>query len=119
MPFARLIKKFETPLRDFGCAILLIAAVSGCATLPEVDALLNRPASSVRFQTVSGPLSEKKSTALLAALKRKAGDTDILDKHVAVKNALVDPPLVRGNREKPLQDGPQTYEAMFAAITSA
>ncbi len=125
MALARSIEKFETLLWNTGIArravftIVLVAAISACATLPNVDALLDRPASSVRFQTAAGPLSEKKSAALLAALKRKAGDTDILDKHVAVENALVETPLVLGNRVRLLHDGPQTYDAMFSAIASA
>jgi cardiolipin synthase len=64
-------------------------------------------------------LSESKSAALLEALKRKAGDSDILDKHVAVESALVDTPLVLGNRVALLQDGAETYRAMLAAIARA
>jgi cardiolipin synthase len=55
----------------------------------------------------------------MAALKRRAGDTDILEKHVAVESALVSTPLVLGNRVVLLQDGAATYRAMLASIASA
>ncbi len=101
------------------CAALFVA---GCASLPNVDALLDsraRQAQSVQFETAAGPLSEKKSAELLAALKWRAGDTDILDKHVRVETALVDTPLVIGNGVKLLQDGKATYDAMLQAIGGA
>ena len=109
-------------------AIVLLAALiasqlmSGCASLPNVDALLldgGRHAQIGQFESVGGPLSEKRSAALVEAIKRKGGDTGILDKHVAVENALVETPLVAGNRVVLLQDGKETYDAMLAAIARA
>ncbi len=96
--------------------------LSGCASLPNVDALLldgSRRAQIGQFVSVGGPLSEKRSAALVEAIKRKGGDTGILDKHVAVENALVEKPVVVGNRVILLQDGKETYDAMLAAIARA
>jgi len=92
----------------------------GCASMPDVEGLLDsRRGELTQFETVGGPLSEERSARLIEAIKRKAGDTDILDKHMAVENALVDTPLVLGNRVVLLQDGKATYEAMLAAIAQA
>jgi cardiolipin synthase A/B len=99
-------------------ACLLVAA--GCATLPDTDALIERHAGqAARFESASGPLSAKKSAAVLAELKRKSGDIDILEKQIALEQAINDSPLILGNKVALLQDGVATYAAMFAAIRGA
>ncbi|MDD2266312.1 MAG: cardiolipin synthase [Sulfuricurvum sp.] len=56
----------------------------------------------------------------MEGLERKSGDIDILNKHLAMEQAInTDSPLVLGNKLVLLQDGPQTYQAMFAAIRAA
>jgi len=55
----------------------------------------------------------------VAELKRKVGDLDILDKHLALEQEIAGSPLVVGNKVTLLQDGPATYRAMFAAIGAA
>jgi cardiolipin synthase A/B len=52
-------------------------------------------------------------------LKRKAGDLDILDRQVAIEEAVSGAPLVLGNKVTVLVDGPETYAAMFKAIREA
>ena len=70
--------------------------------------------------TRSGPVSAGKSAAILEELKSKSGDIDILQKHLALEQAInADSPLVLGNKLVLLQDGPATYQAMFAAIRKA
>ena len=55
-------------------AFCLLAA-TGCATLPDTAALIERHAGqAVRFENARGPLSARKSAAILAELKRKSGD---------------------------------------------
>ena len=95
-------------------------AFSACATLPDTDALIERHAGqAARFETARGALPAKKSAAILAQLKRQSGNIDILDKQIALEQAVNDSPLVLGNKVTLLQDGAQTYPAMFAAIRSA
>src|SRR5262249_5136149 len=48
-----------------------------------------------------------------------APDTNILDRHLALEEALAGRPLVAGNKVTLLQDGAATYPAMFAAIAEA
>ena len=55
----------------------------------------------------------------MAGLKRQSGDLDILDKQIALEQGIVGSPLVVGNKVTLLQDGPATYQAMFAAIRKA
>ena len=99
-------------------AFLFLAA--GCAALPDTDALIERHAGqAARFENARGPLSAQKSAAILAELKRKSGDIDILDKQIALEQAIVGSPLILGNKVILLQDGAATYAAMFAAIRNA
>ena len=90
-------------------AMFLLAA-AGCATLPDTDALIERHAGqAARFENARGPLSAQKSAAILAELKRKSGDIDILDKQIALEQAIVGSPLILGNKVTLLQDGAATY----------
>ena len=97
-----------------------LLAVTACATLPDTDALIERHAGqTARFENARGPLSRQKSAAILAQLKRKSGDIDILEKQIALEQAIVGSPLILGNKVTLLQDGAATYSAMFSAIRNA
>ena len=52
-------------------------------------------------------------------LKRQAGPTDILDRHIALIQSIGGSPLVAGNHATLLVDGPATYAAMLEAIQNA
>ena len=95
------------------CLILTVS----CAVLPDTDALIDEHAGqAARFENAGGPLSAQKNAAVVADLKRKSGDIDILDKQIALEQAIVGSPLIMGNKVILLQDGAATYAAMFAAI---
>ena len=99
---------------------LCLLAAAACARLPDSDALIQRHTrQAARFEDARGPLSAQKSAAIVAELKRKSGDIDILDKQIALEQAIVGSPLTLGNRVTLLQDGAATYAAMFAAIRKA
>jgi cardiolipin synthase len=97
-----------------------LLAAAGCATLPDTKALIERHAGqTARFENARGALTPQKSAAILAGLQRKSGDIDILEKQIALEQAIVGSPLTVGNKVTLLQDGPATYAAMFAAIRNA
>lgn len=105
--------------RTLGMACFL-AVVVGCASLPDTNELIARHSGqAARFATASGPLSRQRNAEIVAALKRKSGDLDILDRQIALEQAIVGGPLVLGNKVTLLQDGVATYAAMFAAIRAA
>ena len=107
-------------LKSAATALFCLVAAAACATLPDTDALIARHSGQqARFESASGPLSVQKSAAILSELKRKSGDIDILDKQIALEQAIVGSPLVLGNKVTLLQDGAATYPAMFAAIRKA
>ena len=99
------------------CCVVVIA---GCASLPDTQFLGARyEAQAAKFESARGALSPQRSAAIIAELKRKSGDLDILDKQVALEQEISGSPLVVGNKVVLLQDGPATYAAMFAAIAAA
>jgi cardiolipin synthase A/B len=99
----------------FGCALLC-----ACAALPSVNDIIDRaPAESERVVGVHGPLSAAQSTAIIAKLEHQANGSDLLRRHLAVEQALVDTPLITGNRTRLLNDGPATFRAIFNAIRGA
>jgi cardiolipin synthase len=99
-------------------ACLLVEAA--CATLPDAAAVIERhSAQAARFESASGSLSAARSAAIVAEMKRKSGDIDILDKQIALEQSITGSPLSVGNKVTLLQDGPATYAAMFAAIDRA
>jgi len=106
-----------------GCEMMLcgLLSLSACATLPDADQVATvTKTDPVSFETARGPISSKKSSAILQDLKSEAGNIDILQKHLALEQAInPDNPLVLGNKLVLLQDGPATYKAMFAAIRAA
>jgi cardiolipin synthase len=99
---------------------LCVIVVSGCASLPDTQAILqHHTAQAARFEDARGPISARRSAAVLAQLKRTSGDIDILEKQIALEQAINDSPLTLGNQVTLLQDGPATYAAMFASIRQA
>ena len=99
------------------CGLLLAA---GCASLPDTEFLSDRYVTqAARLDSARGELSVKQSAAVVAELKRKSGDVDLLDRQIALQQQIGGSLLVVGNKVTLLQDGPATYRAMFAAIGEA
>lgn len=99
---------------------LCVFSIIGCASLPDTKAILARhSAQTARFETARGPVSARQSATIVAALKRQSGDLDILDKQIALEQAISDSPLMLGNQVTLLKDGPATYAAMLEAISGA
>jgi cardiolipin synthase A/B len=99
------------------CAFALLA-LAGCSSLPVITPdLAPTDPRSVQFQAASGRiLSPERSKELLARL---ASGSDTLARHLALEQAVSDSPLVLGNRVVILENGPNTYAAMFSAIADA
>ena len=93
-------------------------ALAGCSALPVITPDMGRAdPASVQFQTANGHiLSPERSKELVAAL---SNGSDVLARHLALEQAVADSPLVLGNRVVLLENGPETYAAMFSAIAAA
>ena len=102
-------------------AALALAVVAGCSSLPTFTPDLARrmPTTQVQVAGARGPLTAAESKAVLDRLRARGGDSDVLERHLALEQAIGGGPLVVDNQVRLLQDGPATYEAMLAAIAAA
>jgi cardiolipin synthase A/B len=101
-------------------ALALSLLVGGCGTLPDTQFLSERyQAQASHFRNAWGPLSARKSAAIVAQLKRVNGNLDVLDRQTVLEQQIGGSELVVGNEVTLLQDGPATYDAMFEAIRAA
>jgi cardiolipin synthase A/B len=101
---------------------LIVSFPASCATMPRLGRVIEEEQPVKENPTIygaRGPLSPEQSKAILARLKRKAGDTDILTRHLALEEAVAGEPLVAGNKVTLLENGPATYASMFQAIDHA
>jgi len=97
----------------------LYLVVGGCVSAPDVNHAQHGNGQTVRIAGAHGPLSSRQSAAILEKLKKKSGAHEILDRHIEVEESVAGGPLTTGNKVTLLQDGPATYQSMFAAITNA
>ncbi len=98
-----------------------LMGVQGCATLPDAKRDMAVPhARQVEFEGTHGPVSAQRSDAILSRLEGKEGASSMLQKHLAYEQAVnANSPLVLGNKLTLLQNGPATYQSMFAAMREA
>ncbi len=99
--------------------LLFAFVLAGCKSLPRVVPDLDRRPPPVKLEGSQGPLSAERSKAILDRLKAGGQGTDILSRHLALEEAIVGSPLTAGNKVELLEDGPDTYRAMLAAIEKA
>ncbi len=98
----------------------MLIAATGCSSLPIiVPDMARRPAQAVQLEGAHGPLTARQSKAILDRLQSHGKATSIFDRHLALEAAIAGSPLMTGNKVILLQDGPITYEHMFAAIRNA
>ncbi|MEO7152071.1 MAG: cardiolipin synthase B, partial [Burkholderiaceae bacterium] len=103
-----------------GTGAVLVLALAGCSSLPVITPDMARPdPAGVQFQAANGRIvSPERSKELIAQLGG-AERSDVLARHLALEQAVADSPLVLGNRVVILENGPNTYAAMFSAIAGA
>jgi len=99
------------------CLPVLLCACSALPTIEHDD----EPAGTgdVRISGAHGPLSAATEKRILARLQATGQDTDIFERHLAFEQEIVGSPLSAGNKVVLLQDGPATYQALYAALAGA
>ena len=98
---------------------IMALLLSACGSLPRIVPDMARAAPAARLETGRGPLSAARSKQVIEGLRSAGKNTDVLERHLALEQAISDSPLLTGNKVQLLQDGPATYAAMFAAIAAA
>ena len=114
------MSRFALPAWRRHLCALAVLPLAGCSSLPLITSDMGRPApAGVQFPAASGRiLSPERSKELIEKLGGADHD-DVLARHLALEQAIVDSPLVLGNRVGILENGPNTYAAMFNAIAGA
>jgi cardiolipin synthase len=100
-------------------ALSALLALAGCAHVPDINAEIDTANARPALVGPRGPLSPAQSKAVLDKLEREAGDTDVLQRHLAIEGALTDTPISVGNDVKMLPNGAAAFDAIFTAIESA
>jgi cardiolipin synthase len=106
---------------------LVVAAagllLSSCAEVPRVDEeqllAVGADTQSIQVYDARGPLTPRQSKAVLDRVARQAPDAGALERHLALEQQVAEHPLYAGNSVRILEDGEQTFPAIFAAIRSA
>jgi cardiolipin synthase len=98
--------------------LLLLALLGACASVPDLDRSLIR-GDRVELEGARGALTRSQSRKIIEDLRKRAPETGILDRHLAIEEALTGSPLTTGNQVVLLEDGRATYAAMLAAIGRA
>lgn len=117
----RKIRQPKMQRKIAGClAALLLTALTGCSSLPTIVPDMARHTDQpVQLEGARGPLTTSQSKAVIDKLQSRGMDTNIFDRHLALEEAITGSPLMTGNKVVLLQDGPATYQVMFAAIRNA
>jgi cardiolipin synthase len=100
------------------CSFALLAACSSLPTIAPGNAEA-AGTTAVRIDGPHGPLSADAQKRVLDRLKAAGQDTDIFERHLAFEQEIVGSPLSAGNKVTLLQDGPSTYQALYAAMAGA
>jgi len=110
------VRGFRTRLFGFAMAAMLGA----CGSLPVVVPDMARSRGPMQVESANGRLlSTSQSKAIVERLAAGGKKTTLLDRHLAVEEALAGNPLTVGNTAVLLEDGPATYAAMLAAFRAA
>lgn len=98
--------------------LICLLCLAGCASLPRFEEIYQRLSIPEPPEIIGphGQLSRKMRETVMKRLKRQAGPTDILDRHIALVESISGSPLVAGNKVMLLIDGPATYAAMLKTI---
>jgi cardiolipin synthase len=99
--------------------LAVLLPLAACSSLPRVTPQDTPATAPTQVEGARGPLPPARSREILARLEHGADATGIFDRHLAHEQAVTGTPLVAGNRVRLLEDGPDTYRAMFAAIAAA
>src|SRR5208282_895360 len=101
-------------------SLLCLFHLGGCASLPSTESVFQYSPTTeeVPLAMVGAHrrLTARESRLILKRLKRRTLPTGILERHLAVEEAICGNPLVVGNKATLLIDGPDTYAAMSEAI---
>jgi cardiolipin synthase len=106
--------------RIFWVGFITALSLFGCASVPDVDDVgIEQQVGTPQIVGAHGPLTAAQSRTILARLEQQSQGSDLLERHLAIEQAVAGAPLVAGNHTTLLHDGPETFRAMFKAMGAA
>ena len=101
--------------------MLALALLAGCSSLPHIVPDMARAAPAVRARgRARAAVGGAQSKAVLDGLRARGGrSTDVLERHLALEEAIAGSPLLTGNKVSCCRTGRPPTQAMFAAIAAA
>src|SRR5579863_6944120 len=111
------MQPFCVSSRIFWLGFVSALSLFGCASVPAVDDMgIEQQAGTPQIVGAQGPLTAARSRAILTRLEAQSQGSDLLERHLAIEQAVAGTPLVAGNHTTLLHDGPETFRAMFKAV---
>ncbi|MEO8407261.1 MAG: hypothetical protein ABI476_02380 [Oxalobacteraceae bacterium] len=100
-------------------AFFLAVTLAACAALPDVRNLSTtlNPKETPTLEGSRGVLPPQRAESILA--KRLRASSSDIQSLAALEEAATGSPLIAGNKVTLLFDGPQTMQAMIAAVSTA
>ena len=113
----------QRKLRNSTLLAILALTAGGCSTVPDVDEQIaeatSTSAASPLILGADGTLSATQTERTLGNLATDATADDLLERHLAIEQAVAGTPLTSGNATELLRDGDGTFAAVFEAIAQA
>jgi cardiolipin synthase A/B len=102
-------------------AVASLLATAACISPePDVAPVIDNASGAPKIVGSGGEtLSPGQRKTVLADLSQQDGDSDVLQRYLALEKALDGSPLVVGNKTTLLRDGPATFATMFKTIRAA
>ncbi|HWA50210.1 MAG TPA: phospholipase D-like domain-containing protein [Dongiaceae bacterium] len=100
---------------------MLLTLLGACATVPDADHAIATAADTAKspIEGARGPLTIEESRALIAKLTIQGDGTEVLQRHLAIEEAVAGRPLTADNEVHVLRDGAETFEAITRIIRDA
>lgn len=109
--------------RSYAILAFLALIASGCAAVLDVhDDIAEATAETSPSPLVVGPdgvLNVAQSNRLLSTVAGESARDPLLERHLRIAQAIAGMPLTAGNATELLEDGEETFAAIFAAIERA
>ena len=109
--------------RHYALLAVLVLAAGGCSTVPDVDDEIAQATSTTSPRPLilgaDGSLNFAQANRGLGDLATDPAADALLERHLAIEQAVAGTPLTSGNATRLLRDGDGTFAAVFEAIAEA
>jgi len=109
--------------RNNALLAILVLTAGGCSTVPDVDEKIAQATSTNSPRALilgaDGTLNFAQAKRTLSNLAAEPAADTLLERHLAIEQAVAGTPLTSGNATKLLRDGEGTFAAVFEAIAQA